>query len=1283
MIMCENCDKGWHCYCLDPPLDSVPTGAFYCDGCKERYPDRIPPRKKRKSGSHKKKGPADQTVVLPAASPETEPTASTSAPPAAPVAPSTTTDAIPTPAAPKRKSHKKQERLKKEEGASSDAAIALKSTKTISTQPAIDSPPRKVVVLPERRTKGIKRKVVIIPIPYATKAGESSGLPKRRGRVPKQATAQLATPPTTTDATFPPPIKKSHKKMVRPESGQRQLTLATTNGKLTMRAAAAAAAIAAVSEPIKPEKVVKRGRGRGRKQLEEARRAQELLKVEDSEDQESVMTSEQEEVGEIEETEAEVIPMFGPNITGEDADVSYTTPDTQDKVLFEKSRELAEKLVKSVSSLAAESSSSHSAPVTAIKKIHFGDWEIDTWYVAPYPEEYSQQPILYICEFCLKYMKSSFMAGRHRQKCVMRHPPGDEIYREGNISIFEVDGRKNKIYCQNLCLLAKMFLDHKTLYYDVEPFLFYVMTESNELGCHFVGYFSKEKRSAMDYNVSCILTLPIHQRKGYGNLLIDFSYLLTKRENKTGSPEKPLSSLGLLSYRSYWKSVLFQRLLAIHHSDNRKQRVSLDELSQETAMTIDDIVTTLQTNHMIRAIPPPRSHDSKSKGKNHRHRSASVPPLRHEIVVDWKEVEAYCHKLAQKGHAVINPAKLKWAPFLLQRGLMASLPSESGIKQDDLSDDDDISLPQTTVPQTTTRRPGRQRGRGRKPGPGRGRPPKVRLIHELDTADEHDGLAINSQKIGQVDTPMESPRLEDKIHAMDIDIHSSVEETKEPGSTDRSKAATAPTRSHKAKSVARTESSEPATASKVTNGKKSNKNATTVKDEAASSLSTPEALKIQTKELKSRASARPIKGIKSVDSEQNNDNNNEDDDGLGDDLSSAASFSLVGSPLSSSSLSAASSPSSAVSLTLPANHESEQDSADIQADNDFDQEPQVQETETVQRKAGSDVDMEEILKGNQPVETQEQGAISAMEVDEAAPVSEDQTDVKRLAVNDAASPAADTENREQAGDEEADSGADNDGDDEKDEAEELEDNEGKHDYENDVAQSDTDEESVTESVDEDEGTSGPADMKEDDLVITVDDGDEEGSIGEEGSNDEEDENNLSAEDDNDAENHESESSEVEVEEVEDDEEDAEDDDEEEVEFEDEEEEEEEVVELEDEEDDAEGKDAEHSDDADDADDDADVAADVDGSGEDEEEEDEHDGDEEEALEEIEEEEHDEGDQDDDEPEEEHEEEEEEEEEEEDDDDAEVVEVIGGDGDNDEEDEEEEEEEEEDDEDEEE
>ena len=70
-----------------------------------------------------------------------------------------------------------------------------------------------------------------------------------------------------------------------------------------------------------------------------------------------------------------------------------------------------------------------------------------------------------------------------------------------------------------------MFLDHKSLFYDVEPFLFYVMTETDDFGARFVGYFSKEKRSPKDYNVSCIMTLPVRQRKGWGNLLIDFSKL--------------------------------------------------------------------------------------------------------------------------------------------------------------------------------------------------------------------------------------------------------------------------------------------------------------------------------------------------------------------------------------------------------------------------------------------------------------------------------------------------------------------------------------------------------------------------------------------------------------------------------------------------------------------------------------------------------------------------------------------------------------------------------------
>ncbi len=41
--------------------------------------------------------------------------------------------------------------------------------------------------------------------------------------------------------------------------------------------------------------------------------------------------------------------------------------------------------------------------------------------------------------------------------------------------------------------MAKFFLDHKTLTYDTEPFLFYIACEFDEEGYHIFGYFSKEK----------------------------------------------------------------------------------------------------------------------------------------------------------------------------------------------------------------------------------------------------------------------------------------------------------------------------------------------------------------------------------------------------------------------------------------------------------------------------------------------------------------------------------------------------------------------------------------------------------------------------------------------------------------------------------------------------------------------------------------------------------------------------------------------------------------------
>jgi len=233
--------------------------------------------------------------------------------------------------------------------------------------------------------------------------------------------------------------------------------------------------------------------------------------------------------------------------------------------------------------------------VKGTKFMEMGRNEMVVWYQSPYPEEYTLLPKIYICEFCLKYMKSASVMKRHATKCVWKHPPGDEIYRKDKLSVFEVCGRKYKLYCQNLCLIAKSFLDHKTLYYDVEPFLFYVMTIADSDGCHMVGYFSKEKNSFLNYNVSCILTLPPFQRQGYGRLLIDFSYLLSKMEGKIGSPEKPLSDLGLISYRNYWKDIILYYL--INYPD---REISFKAISEEMGIQANDIVSTLQFLGMIK-----------------------------------------------------------------------------------------------------------------------------------------------------------------------------------------------------------------------------------------------------------------------------------------------------------------------------------------------------------------------------------------------------------------------------------------------------------------------------------------------------------------------------------------------------------------------------------------------------------------------------------------------------------------------------------------------------------
>ncbi|PGH26852.1 histone acetyltransferase esa1 [Polytolypa hystricis UAMH7299] len=275
--------------------------------------------------------------------------------------------------------------------------------------------------------------------------------------------------------------------------------------------------------------------------------------------------------------------------------------------------------------------------VRNLNRIQMGKFEIEPWYFSPYPASFSDADMVFIDEFCLSYFEDERAFERHRAKCTLTHPPGNEIYRDDHVSFFEVDGRRQRTWCRNLCLLSKLFLDHKTLYYDVDPFLFYCMTTRDEYGCHLVGYFSKEKESAEGYNVACILTLPQYQRRGFGRLLIAFSYELSKREGKLGSPEKPLSDLGLLGYRQYWRETLVELLI-----EPGREAVSESELASLSAMTEKDVHETLVVLNLLRY----------NKGN-------------WIIVLTDAVIEQHKKRLEKekvKGSRKIDPARLQWKP---------------------------------------------------------------------------------------------------------------------------------------------------------------------------------------------------------------------------------------------------------------------------------------------------------------------------------------------------------------------------------------------------------------------------------------------------------------------------------------------------------------------------------------------------------------------------------------------------------------------------------------------
>lgn len=280
--------------------------------------------------------------------------------------------------------------------------------------------------------------------------------------------------------------------------------------------------------------------------------------------------------------------------------------------------------------------------------------------VSKYPSSYrvSRSNYITICPYCLSSFDTDYIAMRHYPKCMLGNPPGLEIYRNGEISIWEIDGSRATIYCKCLCLLAKLFLKSKGITETVEPFMFYVLTsrDSDDSPHEFVGYFSKQKVNCTAdpgteiLCMSCIVVLPFHKGRGYGQLLIDFSYLLTRTQKCIGSPERPLSADGEHAFQTFWKravclaihkQLISCRQSAANNSGDSTLNLSINDISLKTGMLIDHVIIALE---LLKWMNTSNNQDNK------------IPKL----FINIKELDIFAEKYSNL--SLVDPKKLVWTP---------------------------------------------------------------------------------------------------------------------------------------------------------------------------------------------------------------------------------------------------------------------------------------------------------------------------------------------------------------------------------------------------------------------------------------------------------------------------------------------------------------------------------------------------------------------------------------------------------------------------------------------
>ncbi|PSR74883.1 acyl-CoA N-acyltransferase [Coniella lustricola] len=305
---------------------------------------------------------------------------------------------------------------------------------------------------------------------------------------------------------------------------------------------------------------------------------------------------------------------------------------------------------------------------------------------------------LYVCPSCFKYSKELVPWWQHVHLCERRaHMPGQKIYThpktqrttgqqrlaghashrspmrskktaetahepqdpqdpqdQGEWSIWQVDGEDEPLFCQNLSLFAKLFLDNKSVFFDVAGFHYFLLVHTTpppprRSADHerdqdqdqdqtrseseadprppthqVVGFFSKEKLSWDNNNLACILIFPPWQRKGLGALLMGVSYEISRREGCLGGPEKPISDLGKKGYKRFWGGEIAAWLLGLDSAssgaggskgEEEEVVVDVEECSQATWIVPEDCLMMLREMGVIEqaGLGPPKKKKTKKK----------------------------------------------------------------------------------------------------------------------------------------------------------------------------------------------------------------------------------------------------------------------------------------------------------------------------------------------------------------------------------------------------------------------------------------------------------------------------------------------------------------------------------------------------------------------------------------------------------------------------------------------------------------------------------------------